>query len=75
MTCQTDEMEIMPQIKPLSTDVSFTQSRDVGSGCLCSRCLLPILEGAVPIRLFGENAQGQYELRYHPKCLGFETNN
>ena len=62
-----------PQLKPLPTDVSFTQSRDAGDpGCLCSRCLLPIGKNTAPIRLFPGNAR--WELRYHPMCLGFETN-
>ena len=63
-----------PQIKPLPCDVSFTKSRDAGDpGCLCSRCLLPIAQTTFPIRLYPSS--GSYELRYHPMCLGFKTNN
>lgn len=66
----------MLRIKALPTDISFFQSHDAGDPrCLCSRCLLPIAEETVPIRLVGNDRQGVFELRYHPICLGFERNN
>lgn len=58
------------QLKVLPTDVNFTMSRDSGPGCLCSRCLLPIVVD-VPIRIFPES--GKCEFRYHPRCLDIKT--
>lgn len=61
--------QIPLQLKPRSTDVTFSLSRMEGDpGCLCSRCLLPIRKDAFAIRFFPES--GRYELRYHPQCLG-----
>jgi hypothetical protein len=59
-------MQILP------TDVTFTMSRDAGEGCLCSRCLLPIISEA-PVKVIPTNIKnlpnGNYEFRYHQKCL------
>lgn len=53
----------------LPTDTRFTDSPDAGAPtCLCSRCLLQISEGTVPIR--ATPADGSYEYRFHPACFG-----
>lgn len=50
-------------------DVKFEESRDAGDpSCLCSRCLAPIAEGVVPIRVWPEDMS--YEYRFHPYCVG-----
>ncbi|MBD2438277.1 hypothetical protein [Nostoc sp. FACHB-110] len=62
--------QLPPQLRPLPTDVTFTKYREPGdSGCLCSRCLLPIGKKAHPIVFIASS--GQFVLRYHPVCLGF----
>lgn len=53
-------------VKTLPTDVTFTMSRDAGTGCLCSRCLLPIISEP-PIKIIPD--EGGYELRYHQRCI------
>ncbi|MHC5615125.1 MAG: hypothetical protein ACYTXA_30140 [Nostoc sp.] len=64
--------QIPPQLQPLPTDVTFSYYREPGDpGCLCSRCLLPIGEKAVPIVFFPQSSQ--WILRYHPGCLGMTT--
>lgn len=58
---------------PLPTDRLFQDSPDTGDPtCLCSRCLRPIPEEVVPIRVFVDKGSGS-EYRYHPACLGLTT--
>lgn len=54
--------------KVLPTDVVFTMPRRRGSGCLCSRCLLPIVNHS-PVK----RKKDKYELRYHPQCWKFNA--
>lgn len=59
-------------IQILPTDVTFTMPRDAGDGCLCSRCLLPIVSSA-PVKVIPTNnkhlPKDKHEFRYHKKCL------
>ena len=55
----------------LPTDQRFWESPDEGPNCLCSRCLQPIPEKDIAIRAWSE--EEGHEVRYHPACLGFQT--
>lgn len=58
-------------LQPADTDVAFTEERWSGEpGCLCSRCLLPILRENEGLR-YRVKRTG-YEFRYHFCCLGVE---
>ena len=64
-------------IQVLPTDVTFTMSRDAGAGCLCSRCLLPIIsEAPIKVILDSELApKDKHEFRYHLECIKVKPKN
>lgn len=60
------------QLKVLPNDVTFTMPRDAGLNCLCSRCLVPIIE-EVPVKIIPTNIKNlpkdKHEFRYHMRCI------
>lgn len=59
-------------MQPRASDRRFAASVEEGHpDCLCSRCGERIGEDVVAIRMWPPD--GAYELRYHPTCVGMES--
>lgn len=63
-------IEILPTDRRDTTGVSKPEGHP---RCLCSRCGVLIPEEDHAIRFWPTRNPNDYELRYHPACLGFES--
>ena len=67
----TEQHERALAFQVMGTDRLFITSRAPGAPELCSRCMKPIAEDEVPVRVSEvEGEAGEY--RYHPACVGLQ---